>query len=75
VWFAPDESRPLLAFAGLWTNWTAVRKAKEGEITADIFAFLTCEPNAEVGRIHPEGHAGDSDDDRGTRHLAKCPLG
>jgi len=28
VWFAPDESRPLLAFAGLWTNWTGVRKAR-----------------------------------------------
>jgi putative SOS response-associated peptidase YedK len=53
VWFAPDESRPLLAFAGLWTNWTGVRKAKEGEITADVFAFLTCEPNAEVARVHP----------------------
>ncbi|CUT13548.1 Mll7390 protein [Bradyrhizobium sp.] len=25
VWFAPDESRPLLAFAGLWTSWTSVR--------------------------------------------------
>jgi putative SOS response-associated peptidase YedK len=36
---------------GLWTNWTSVRKAKEG-VTADIFAFLTCEPNAEVGRVH-----------------------
>src|SRR5256885_4292573 len=24
VWFAPDESRPLIAFAGLWTNWTGV---------------------------------------------------
>jgi putative SOS response-associated peptidase YedK len=30
VWFALDESRPLLAFAGLWTNWTRVRKAKCG---------------------------------------------
>jgi putative SOS response-associated peptidase YedK len=28
VWFAPDETRPLLGFAGLWTNWTSVRKAK-----------------------------------------------
>ncbi|WP_334361272.1 MULTISPECIES: SOS response-associated peptidase [unclassified Bradyrhizobium] len=54
VWFASNESRPLLAFAGLWTNWTSVRKAKEGEITADIFAFLTCEPNLEVGRVHPK---------------------
>lgn len=54
VWFAPDESRPLLAFAGLWTNWTSVRKAKEGEVTADVFGFLTCEPNAEVKRVHPK---------------------
>lgn len=36
VWFASDESRPLLCFAGLWTNWTSVRKAKEGEVTADF---------------------------------------
>ncbi|RZN07302.1 DUF159 family protein [Bradyrhizobium genosp. SA-3] len=54
VWFAPDESRPLLAFAGLWTNWTSVRKAKEGEVTADIYAFLTTEPNVEVKRVHPK---------------------
>jgi putative SOS response-associated peptidase YedK len=54
VWFATNESRPLLAFAGLWTNWTSVRKAREGEVTADIFAFLTSEPNAEVGRVHPK---------------------
>ena len=52
VWFAVDESRPLLCFAGLWTNWTSVRKAKEGEITADLFAMLTTAPNAEVGRVH-----------------------
>jgi putative SOS response-associated peptidase YedK len=54
VWFAADESRPLLCFAGLWTPWTSVRKAKEGEITADIFAMLTTAPNAEVGRVHPK---------------------
>lgn len=54
VWFATDESRPLLAFAGIWTNWMCVRKAKEGEVTADVYAFLTCNPNAEVGRVHPK---------------------
>ena len=54
VWFALDESWPLLAFAGLWTNWTSVRKAKEGEVTGDIYAFLTTEPNAEVKRVHPK---------------------
>lgn len=54
VWFAIGEDRPLLAFAGLWTNWTSVRKAKEGEVTSDVFGFLTCEPNAEVKRVHPK---------------------
>ena len=54
VWFAADESRPLLAFAGIWTKWTCVRKAKEGEITTDLYGFLTCNPNAEVGRVHPK---------------------
>ena len=54
VWFALDESRPLAAFAGIWTRWTSVRKAKEGEVTCDIFAFLTTDANAEVGAIHPK---------------------
>ncbi len=50
VWFAFDETRPLAFFAGIWTRWTSVRKVKEGETTNDIFAFLTTEPNKEVGR-------------------------
>jgi putative SOS response-associated peptidase YedK len=31
-----------------------VRKAKEGEVTADVFAFLTTDPNAIVAPIHPK---------------------
>ena len=54
IWFALDESRPLACFAGIWTRWTSVRKVKEGETTNDLFAFLTTEPNAEVGAIHPK---------------------
>jgi putative SOS response-associated peptidase YedK len=54
VWFAANESRPLLCFAGLWTNWTCVRKVKEGEITCDLYGFLTTEPNAVVAPIHPK---------------------
>jgi putative SOS response-associated peptidase YedK len=27
---------------------------REGEITAVVYAFLTCEPNAEVGKVHPK---------------------
>jgi putative SOS response-associated peptidase YedK len=54
VWFAFDESRPLAVFAGIWTRWTSVRKVKEGETTSDLFGFLTTEPNAEVGAVHPK---------------------
>ena len=53
VWFeSPDN--PLMAFAGIWTNWTSVRKVKEGEVNANLYAFLTCEPNAVVAPIHPK---------------------
>lgn len=55
AWFALGESRPLAFFAGIWTpSWTSVRKARTGVETADLFAFLTCEPNAVVAPIHPK---------------------
>ena len=55
VWFAFSEERPLAFFAGIWTpQWKSVRKVKEGETTNDLFAFLTTEPNKEVGAIHPK---------------------
>jgi putative SOS response-associated peptidase YedK len=54
VWFALDESRPVAFFAGIWTRWTSVRKVKEGQTTNDLFAFLTIDPDAEVGAIHPK---------------------
>lgn len=54
IWFALDESRPLAVFAGIWTNWTSVRKVKEGETTNDLFGFLTTEPSEVVAAIHPK---------------------
>ena len=54
IWFAFGEERPLAFFAGVWTPWTSVRKIKEGEVTADLFGFLTTEPNAEVAAVHPQ---------------------
>jgi putative SOS response-associated peptidase YedK len=54
VWFALGEDRPLAFFAGIWTNWTSVRRVREGETTNDIFAFLTTDPNAVVAPIHPK---------------------
>ena len=43
VWFALDHGDPF-AFAGVW------RPTPEG----DRMAFLTCEPNATVGAVHPK---------------------
>jgi putative SOS response-associated peptidase YedK len=54
IWFALGPDRPLAFFAGIHTEWTSVRKLKEGEVTADLFGFLTCPPNAEVAPIHPK---------------------
>ena len=54
VWFALDDSRPLAFFAGLWTEWTSVRKVKDGETTDDLYGFLTTEPNDVVAPIHPK---------------------
>ena len=51
--FALEESRPLMFCAGLWTEWTSVRKMKEGEVTAERYGFLTTTPNDVVARIHP----------------------
>lgn len=52
VWFALGPDRPLAFFAGIRTRWTSVRKLKEGEVTADLFGFLTCAPNREVAPVH-----------------------
>ncbi|HEV2081585.1 MAG TPA: SOS response-associated peptidase family protein [Brevundimonas sp.] len=54
VWFALAEDRPLACFAGIWTPWSCVRKMKTGWEECEMFAFLTTEPNAEVGAVHPK---------------------
>ena len=55
VWFALADDQPLTFFAGIHCRaWTGVRKMKTGIETCDLFAFLTTEPNAEVGAVHPK---------------------
>lgn len=57
VWFrlAGDDPEPLAFFAGIHLpGWEGVRKMKTGRESADLFAFLTTEPNAEVRAIHPK---------------------
>jgi putative SOS response-associated peptidase YedK len=55
-WFALGEDRPLFAFAGLWRPWSGTRGTKSDPAGGEheLFAFLTCEPNAVVGPIHPK---------------------
>jgi len=52
IWFALDESRPLAFFAGIHTPWTCVRKISEGEVSCELFGFLTTDANAEVATYH-----------------------
>ena len=53
AWFAVDESCPVAVFAGIWVpQWTSVRKVKDGEVTIDLYGFLTTEPNAIVAPVH-----------------------
>lgn len=55
AWFAFNEARPVAFFAGIWIpQWKSIRKLKEGEMTSDLYAFLTCEPNADVAPVHPK---------------------
>ncbi|ODT57637.1 MULTISPECIES: SOS response-associated peptidase [Paracoccus] len=54
-WFAPADADTTMFFAGIETRgWTSLRKVKDGETTDDLYAFLTCPPNAEVAPIHPK---------------------
>jgi putative SOS response-associated peptidase YedK len=54
IWFALADDRPLAFFAGICVQgWKSVRKVREGETTNDLFAFLTTEPNALIGKYHP----------------------
>jgi putative SOS response-associated peptidase YedK len=70
IWFAFDEDRPVAFLAGIWTRWTSVRKIKEGEITANVFGFLTTQPNAEVWAVHPQAMPEILTAEEGARDLA-----
>lgn len=53
AWFALNEDCPVFWFAGVWVpQWESVRKVKDGLIKADLYGFLTTEPNGVVGPVH-----------------------
>ena len=58
LWFTLDDDRPLAFFAGIRTEWTSVRKVKDGETTDELFAFLTKDANAVLTPVHSKAMPG-----------------
>jgi putative SOS response-associated peptidase YedK len=56
TWFALGEDRPLACFAGIWTTWSGKRGTKANPVEGEheLFGFLTCDANKDVGEIHPK---------------------
>ena len=56
TWFALDDSRPLFAFAGIWTPWHGTRGTKANPIEGEhlLYGFLTTDANGIVGPVHPK---------------------
>jgi putative SOS response-associated peptidase YedK len=56
VWFALNESRPLFAFAGIWSEFEGDRGTKSKPVLGPhlVYGFLTTSPNAIVEPIHPK---------------------
>ncbi|MBO6540327.1 MAG: SOS response-associated peptidase [Rhizobiaceae bacterium] len=53
AWFATGRDYPLAFFAGIWVpQWESVRKVRDGLVKADLYGFLTTEPNSVVAPIH-----------------------
>jgi putative SOS response-associated peptidase YedK len=54
TWFATNEDRSLMAFAGIWCQWQGLRGTKKnpqaGEHT--LFGFLTTDANDDVRPVH-----------------------
>lgn len=56
TWFAASHDRPLLAFAGVWTDWRGVRGSVASPVEGEhkLFGFLTTDANAVVAPVHPK---------------------
>jgi len=66
------NSTPRGATSGLRSTRAGIcvrPEGKEGETTSDLYAFLTIEPNVEVGAVHPKGNARNPDYARRGRDL------
>jgi putative SOS response-associated peptidase YedK len=56
TWFARDERRPLMFFAGIWREWEGDRGTKTSPSNGKhlVFSFLTTDASPDVAPIHPD---------------------
>jgi len=56
TWFAQDESRPLMCFAGIWREWEGDRGTKAIPDVGKhmVFSFLTTDASPDVAPVHPD---------------------
>lgn len=56
TWFAQDESRPLMFFAGIWREWEGDRGTKTAPDLGkhSVFSFLTTDASPDVAPIHSD---------------------
>jgi putative SOS response-associated peptidase YedK len=56
TWFAQDESRPLMFFAGIWREWEGDRGTKTVPELGKhlVFSFLTTDASPDVAPVHPD---------------------
>ena len=56
TWFAQDETRPLMFFAGIWREWEGDRGTKAAPDAGKhlVFSFLTTDASPDVAPIHPD---------------------
>lgn len=56
TWFARDETRPLMFFAGIWREWEGTRGTKANPETGThlLFSFLTTDASQDVAPVHSD---------------------
>jgi len=56
TWFARDESRPLMFFAGIWRDWDGERGPKANRVSGRhlLFSFLTTDASHDVAPVHSD---------------------
>jgi putative SOS response-associated peptidase YedK len=56
TWFAQDESRPVMFFAGIWREWEGDRGTRAVANVSKhlVFSFLTTDASPDVAPIHPD---------------------